>query len=477
MSGMRQEFTQKQEQRLQQVLAPELRQSLQYLQVPVLELQNLIQQELEVNPTLEEKPLDMDQIEVETGTSDLSEEAAEDGMGENFELLARLDDDWRDLFRQNRIITSQKDSEHYDFMMASLTESESLNEHLLEQLKYLGLSDRDRSIAEMVIGNIDGDGYLGSTLEELSDTTGVGLHKLEQLLDVIQEFHPVGVGARSLEECLKLQLQRLGVEDELVYRVADKHLENLGKKKYSQIATSEKCSLERVNNIAELIHTLEPKPGRIFGEDTTAYVHPEATIQKVNGNYTVIMHNEYIPRLRISEMYKKMMRDPKTPPESKDYIKNKIQGAIHLLRSINQRQGTLESICRLILEVQIDFMDNGMSGLKPLVMSDIAARMGVHETTVSRAISNKYIRTPQGVLEMKFFFNPGYKKSDGSQVSSRTIMEMIRNMINSEDPADPLSDQTIVARLAEEGFNVARRTVAKYRTKLRIPSSHQRKIS
>ena len=462
---------------MQTVLAPELRQSLQFLQLPILELQNLIQQELEINPTLEEKPLDMANIEVETGTSDLSEDAAEDGSGENFEVLARLDDDWRDLFRQNRVVSPQKDSEHYDFMIASLTESESLTEHLLEQLKYLGLSDRDRGIAEMVIGNIDGDGYLCSTLEELADTTGIALDKLEHILDIIQDFHPIGVGARSLQECLKLQLERLGVEDELVYRVTEKHLEQLGKKQYSQIASIEKCRVERIIDIAELMHTLEPKPGRIFGDETTAYVQPEATIKKVNGNYIVIMHNEYIPRLRISEMYKKMMRDPKTPTESRDYINAKIQGAIHLLRSIGQRQSTLESICRLILEVQLDFMDSGMAGLKPLVMSNIAKRIGVHETTVSRAISNKYIRTPQGVFEMKFFFNPGYKKSDGSQVSSRTIMDIIKNMIDREDPSDPLSDQVIVAKLKEQGFSVARRTVAKYRTKLRIPSSHQRKIS
>lgn len=462
------------------VLAPELRQSLEYLQVPLLELQNLVQQELETNPTLEEKPLETEQIEIEPGTSEVAKDEMEESFGEEFEVLAQLDDEWGDYFRQNRILPSggQKDErERHNFMIDSLTENESLQEHLLEQLKYLGLSDQRRKIAEMIIGNIDGDGYLQTSITELSETTGIDEDHLNELLDMVQDFHPVGVGARSLQECLELQLHRLGIADEKIYNIVAKHLEDLAKKRYSAIASTEKISPARVQKIAEFIHTLEPRPGRIFGDDTTSYVQPEATIRKVDGGYRIIMHNEYIPRLHISELYKQMMRNPETPEESKEYIRKKIQGAVLLVRSIEQRQQTLKSICHLILDVQRDFMDNGMQGLKPLVMSDIAAKLGVHETTVSRAIANKYIRTPQGVLEMKFFFNPGYRNKDGSQVSSRAIMDMINNMIDREDPSKPLSDQTIVERLSEAGFDVARRTVAKYRTRLNIPSSHQRKIS
>jgi len=480
MAEMRQEFVQKQEQRMQTVLAPELRQSLQYLQVPLLELQNLIQQEIETNPTLEENPIETEQIEIEPGTSELEKEDMEEGFGEEFEMLARLDDEWGDYFRQNRILPSpdqNAERERHNYIMDSLTENETLQEHLLEQLKYLGLSEQRRKMAEMLIGNIDADGYLRTSIEELADSTGIAEEDLDELLDIIQDFHPIGVGARSLQECLELQLRRLGVEDEHVYSVVARHLDDLAKKRYSKIADSEKVPLKRIEKIADFIHTLEPRPGRIFSEETTSYVQPEATIKKTNGKYRIVMHNEYIPRLHISELYKRMMRDPSTPEESKEYIRKKIQGAVLLVRSIGQRQQTLQSICHLILDVQYDFMENGMSGLRPLVMSDIAKKLGVHETTVSRAISNKYIRTPQGVLEMKFFFNPGYKNSDGSQVSSRTIMDKVKRMIDSEDPAAPLSDQTVVEKLKEEGFDVARRTVAKYRTRLNIPSSHQRKIS
>jgi RNA polymerase sigma-54 factor len=480
MQQMRQEFVQKQEQRMQTVLAPELRQSLQYLQVPLLELQALVQQELETNPTLEEQPLDSEQIEIEPGTSELAKEEMEESFGEEFEVLARLDDEWGDYFRQNRILPSgsqQDERERHNFIIDSLTESESLQDHLLEQLKYLGLSDRQRSIAELLIGNIDSDGYLRSSLGELSETTGIGSGELEEILDMVQDFHPIGVGARSLQECLELQLRRLGIEDPHIYAVVSRHLDNLARKRYSAIADTEKISLRKVHRIAELIATLEPRPGRIFGDETSSYVQPEATIRRSDGGYRVIMHNEYIPRLHISELYKQMMRDPKTGRESKEYIRKKIQGAVLLVRSIEQRQQTLESICHLILDVQYDFMEQGMQGMKPLVMSDISDKLGVHETTVSRAIANKYIRTPQGVFEMKFFFNPGYRNKDGSQVSSRSIMDMIKNMIEEEESSCPLSDQAIVDILAEKGFDVARRTVAKYRNRLKIPSSHQRKIS
>lgn len=480
MPGMRQEFVQKQEQRMQTVLAPELRQSLQYLQVPLLELQNLIQQEIETNPTLEENPVESEQIEIEPGTSEIEKEDMEDGFGEEFEKLARMDEEWGEYFRQNRILPSRdqnSDQERHKYIIDSLTENETLQEHLLEQLKYLGLSEQRRKMAEMLIGNIDADGYLRSSIEELADSTGISKDKLRELLGLIQDFHPIGVGARSLRECLELQLDRLGIEDEHTCGIVASHLDDLGKKRYSKIAESEKVSLKRVEKIAEFIHTLEPHPGRIFGAETTPYVQPEATIKKVHGEYRIIMHSEYIPRLHISKLYKQMMRDPNTPDESKEYIRRKIQGAVLLVRSIGQRQQTLKSICHLILDVQFDFMENGMSGLRPLVMSEIARELDVHETTVSRAISNKYIRTPQGVFEMKFFFNPGYRNEDGSQVSSRTIMEKVKRMIDAEERAAPLSDQAIVEKLKAEGFDVARRTVAKYRTRFNIPSSHQRKIS
>jgi len=476
---MRQEMSQVQEQRLQTVLAPQLRQSLECLQVPILELQNLIQHELETNPTLEQEAKDNDQLEVEPGTSEIEKEDAENSVDEDFEVLARLDDEWGDYFRENRPppYNVDKNREKHDFMMNSLTESESLQQHLLEQLKYHGLSKQNKATAELLIGNIDSDGYLTSSPAELSATTGIPESQFEEMLDIIRDFHPIGVGARDLEDCLELQLKRLGVEDPHIYGIVKNHIHNLGKKNHTLIAKSEDIPIEKVSKIAEFIHTLEPRPGRIFSTETTHYVQPEATIKKVNGQYTVIMHNEYIPELRISNLYKKMIKDPSVTKESKEYVRNKIQAAVFLIKSIRQRQETLKNICWLILDVQEEFMNSGVSGLRPLVMADIASKLDIHETTVSRAISNKYIQTPQGLLEMKYFFTPGYCKNDGSLVSSRTIIDMVGNYISEEDPSKPLSDNAIVDLLKTNGFTIARRTVAKYRNQLNIPSSHQRKIS
>jgi RNA polymerase sigma-54 factor len=477
---MQQGLSLSQQQKMQQVLAPQLRQSLECLQATVLELRTLVQQEIEQNPVIEEQPADNESIEVEPGGAAESDSAGDGELDftEDYEALAKLDDEWKDYFRQHETRgsgLSEQDEEKRRFFMESLTEPVSLQEHLREQLQMDDLPPKRRQIVELLIGSIDDDGYLHLSLESLEHNTGIAAPDLEEALAVLQTYDPVGVGARTLSECLKLQLDRLGCRDRNVYELAEHHLDLLGARKIPDVARAMKCSVDDVQRMARLIGTLEPRPGRMFSHDPAHYVLPEVAIRKVGDDYQIILNNDHIPHLHISRLYRTMMEDQNAPGDVKKYIRDKIRSGSFLIRSIHQRQQTIRGIAELILEKQREFMEHGVRALKPLIMADIAERLGVHETTVSRAVSNKYMQTPQGVFEMKYFFTPGYRHEDGSQVSNKTIKELIRNAIDEEDPDHPLSDQAMADQLKEQGFQVARRTVAKYREELKILPSHMRK--
>jgi len=459
-------------------LAPQMRQSLELLQVPMLELRTLIQAELEQNPTLEEKIQESDRIEIEPGTP--SEEPAQttaDG-DEEYELMARLDEEWRDYFRQNTPRASSHDENEEarrKFMLDSLTKEESLQEHLLRQLALSGLGETETQMGELLIGNINDDGYLATTLEELEATTNFTVNELAQVLAAIQEFDPIGVGSRDLKECLLFQLRREGFKGTPMETLVADHLEELGSRKYAQIARAMKIPLEEAQRMAQHIATLEPKPGRRFTSESAPYVTPEIQIQRVRDEYVVVTNDDQIPHLRISKHYRSLMEDPATSPDVKQYIQEKIKSSAFLIKSIHHRQQTIRSIAQEIVRVQRAFFERGVSALKPLTMSDVADVIGVHETTVSRAIAGKYVQTPQGTYEMKYFFTSGYRTADGQDVSNKTVKDQIAGLIADEDPASPLSDQAIAHALKEKGVNVARRTVAKYREELKILPSHLRK--
>jgi RNA polymerase sigma-54 factor len=458
-----------------QVLAPQLRQSLEMLQVPILELRALIEQEIQQNPTVEEDPFDKDTEEAEAEPEERTEEEAE--FDAKFEELARLDEEWRDYFKQTQVQHRSRDEEEArrNYFMDSLTQSQSLQEHLLEQLSLSSLEDFDRQIGEMVIGCIDDDGYMTTSLEDLAATASFDLPHLASILTFIQEFDPVGIGARSLQECLLTQVTRLGKGDSVEARIIEFHLKDLGAKKFHDIARAQKITVEEVQSIANFIATLEPKPGRSFSSESTAYVLPEIEIVRDKEKYVVIMNDDQLPHLRISGQYRKLMSDPTTKAEVKSYIRDKIRAADFLIKSIDQRQQTIRNIAEEIIKVQRTFFDEGVSQLKPLTMAEVAAVLGIHETTVSRAIANKYMTTPQGVFEMKYFFTPGFKTRDGTSVSNKTIKDTILNLVADEDTAKPLSDQAMATELANAGIKVARRTIAKYREELQILPSHMRK--
>ncbi len=475
-------LAQTQQQRMQLILAPQLRQSLEMLQVPVLELQTLIQNELQQNPALEEELTDSkDRLEVEPIEPDSDEEAnnVEGDIDEQFEALAKLDDEWREYFQQSQSSSSytSDDAARRQFFLDSLSIPESLQEHLNMQLKLAGLEGdgEDYQMGELILGSINDDGYVSTSLEELAESTGFSIEDLQRILELIQEFDPVGVGARDLKECLLLQLRRLGAEDSLAARIVRDHLDALATHKFNDIGRALKESAEEIHKAAQLIATLEPKPGRPFTSASTTYVLPEVIVQNDNGKYTVSLNNEQIPHLRISRHYRTLMSDKSTSTDTKSYIREKIRAGEFLIKSIGQRQQTISRIALEIVSVQEDFFTHGVSHLRPLTMAEIAGKLDIHETTVSRAIASKYMQTPCGTFEMKYFFTPGFKTADGKQISNKTVKDAIVQLVNGENPSTPLSDQQMVDILKERGTKVARRTIAKYREELKILPSHIRK--
>ncbi len=474
---MQQTLSLSQNQQLQMVLAPQLRQSLEMLQVPVMELRTMVRKELEQNPTLEELPAEQPTVEIEPEVKG-SEDNSEMDFDKEYEALARLDDEWRDYFYQERssIPYNPDQEDRRQYFLKSLPQKESLQEHLLNQLNLAGLSDEDMEIGELIIGSINEDGYLYTSLEELAEAASFDCRHMEVILAVIQDFHPVGIGARDLRECLLIQLNRMGKGESLAARIVKDFLNKLGAHKYQDISRSLQCSTEDVQKAAKLISTLDPKPGSVYSSETAAYVLPEITVRKVEGEYTVIMDDEQLPHLRISNQYRKLMKSAATNPDVKQYIRERIRSGAFLIKSIHQRQKTIYRIATEIVKRQTEFLDKGVAFLRPMTMAEIAETVGVHETTVSRAVAGKYMRTPSGVFELKYFFSPGVTTSDGQQVSNKTVKDIIATLVSKEDPSKPLSDQEIVEQLKKKGISVARRTVAKYRTVLRIPPSHMRKL-
>ena len=454
---------------LQQVLAPQLQQSLQILQAPTLELRNIVQQELQTNPVLEEEANGQ-----ETEDRSASDEA---DFQEEFDRLAKLDEEWRDYMAQNVSYSgrSQEDEERRQFFLDSLANQETLQQHLLEQLNTADVGAEKRKSAELLIGNIDDLGFLSAPLEEIADLSGTPIEKLQDALDLVQTFHPVGVGARDLKDCLLIQLRRLGKGQSIEYQIVDQYLDDLGRKRYPDIARRLGLTVDQIQKAANFIATLDPKPGQIFSPEPNSYVLPDVLVEKVTDDYVVSLTGDQIPHLRINKTYRDLMTQSRNGGEVRDYIREKIRSGKFLIKSIHQRQQTILNIAIEIVKRQRDFLDHGTAFLKPMTMVQIADAVGVHETTVSRAISGKYIATPQGVVEMKFFFTPGYQTNDGVSLSNTSVKETIADLVRNEESRMPLSDKEIVEILSERGIPIARRTVAKYRAELNILPSNLRK--
>ena len=487
------------------VLAPQLQQSLALLQAPMLELKALVEQELQQNPVLEEvegSELELPDKPVEdTGDTsdatakldpaeraddapadsdfDKAEAAPADDFQEEFDKLVQLDQEWRDNFSQTNapIRQSAEDEEKRQFMFDSLTAGTSFTQMLMDQARESDLTDDQQGVAELIIGNIDDYGYLKATVEEISTANNVPVEKIAEVLKVIQAFDPPGVGAVDLRQCLMLQLERKGQQESLEYRIVRDFMEALGKRRIPEIARGTGHDVDDVQESLGKIARLEPRPGRAFLPDADQYVSPEVFVTRVGDDFTVATNNDNVPHLRISNVYKDLMSAGENNAEVKNYIREKIRAGKFLIKSLHQRQQTIGNIGREIVKRQRDFMEKGVAHLKPMTMAQVADVVGVHETTVSRAVSGKYIETPQGIFEMKFFFTAGLQTTDGGAgVSNTSVKDMIAEIFKAENPGKPLSDQEVVKMLGEKGITIARRTVAKYRDELNILPSNLRKV-
>ncbi|MBN1676862.1 MAG: RNA polymerase factor sigma-54 [Kiritimatiellae bacterium] len=467
-------------------LAPQLLSWLRLLQLPTQDLHVMIRQELETNPALEvhvEAGGDTESERGESGPEDGGmepsgpvESSVESSLEEKLKFLQEIDESWTsdpaNAPRRNR---SDADAEEkHRFVMDRIVARPSLQEHLLRQLPVAKLSERDEELARLVIGSIDDRGYLATPLTELAGLAGTSDTHLEAVLREVQSFDPPGIGARDLRECLLLQLQDLQDPDALPVRIVRDYFEALANRQYEKMARVLNVSEEHLLEAVEHITALNPHPGTTFSAGEVCYVTPDVVVRALDGEYHVELNDEYIPRLRISASCRRILESGTISAEDLAYIRNKIRKATFIIQGINQRQETLRKVAQEIVRTQRHFFERDDTELKPLTMARVAAIIGVHETTVSRALANKYIETPRGLFNMKYFFRPGYKCNDGSALTPNAVKNMIVEFVEAEDKAAPLTDLQITDLFKQKGLKIARRTIAKYREELGIDSSKQR---
>ncbi len=468
------------------VLAPQLRQSLKILQVPALELRNTILEELQTNPLLEELPMESGiSIENETRDNDDGDTGAasdtdrgEMDFGEDYRILHELSEDWKEHFAQesrNNVYTSEDEQRRQHFFDSIVTET-SLQEHLLRQAELTDLDEEEMRAMQYIVGSLDERGFLTPSAQEIALLAKVPLKKVQIAIEALKTFDPPGIGAADLKDCLLLQLRFNGRSQSVAARIIREHFDLLLRRRIPDLARKLGLSIDEIQSAIEEISELNPAPTREFSEDSNRVVTPDVRVEKdEGGDWVIHLNNDYIPRLRLNTTYKNLIARGKLSGKEKEYIQEKLRSGKFLISSIEQRQQTIERITHEILKFQNGFFEKGVSGLHPLTMNTVAQAVGVHETTVSRAIANKYIETPYGVFEFKYFFTPGYKSGDGRSVSNTSIKETIAHLIETENPEKPLSDQDIVNILAEKEFKIARRTVAKYREEMGILPTNLRR--
>lgn len=449
----------------QQTLSPQMQQSLQLLQAPVAELRQLVSTEMASNPVLEE---DSPQTEVQD-PSERERRAAEE--------IRTLNEEWREYLPQSGVsgVHSREDEERRQAFFDSLTTRATLPDFVISQAA--GFSPEERAVVEVIAGNLDQDGYLRADVPELAKEADVGERFLRACLEKVRAFDPPGVAATGLSDCLLLQLNRAGDGNGLAARLLRYHLPQLARHRYEEMAREIRVPIGEIKAAARRIAILEPKPGRPFEVTDEQGVIPDLIVIEQGEGFQVRLNEEELPRLRINQEYKDLLAGRGDNEELLLYLREKIKGARVFLRSLQQRQQTLLAIGNEIVKRQEEFFRSGPTAMKPLIMSQVADVVGLHVTTVSRAVSGKYMETPRGFLEMRYFFTPGFQNSDGSSVSNESVKDAIREIVGKESASSPLSDQEIVSLLAGRGLKVARRTIAKYRDQLGILPSHLRKNS
>ena len=464
---LKQELSLKQTQKL--VMTPEMQLSIHMLQMPLLELKETIEQELVENPMLELKK-ETDTVNAEDSSV---EESLDAHIKEELEQFAKLDRDWQEYYSQaHEKEDTRGKQEKRDYAETLITNNSGLREHLFKQLHLVKLSDDDYKIGEIIINEINDDGYLQSSVNELASITNVSPKGVEKILGIIQLFDPAGVGARTIDECLLIQIKSMGKGNTYNQQMVKHHLGDIGKKSYKSIAKNINISEHEVIKEAELICSLEPKPGRQYNSLQIKYITPDITLKKADkeDEYIIIINNEELPMIRINPLYRKLVQSC-GEEKAKKFLLEKFKSAIWLLKSIKQRHATISKVTKYIIKYQKEFLEKGLSHLKPLILQEVADATEMHQSTISRAISNKYIQTPHGLLPLKYFFSGGVSNF----VSSTYIKAKIGHLIENEDRNKPISDQKIADKLNTLGIDIARRTVAKYREALNILPSSLRK--
>ncbi len=465
-------------------MTPSLQQAIKLLQLSKLELQEVLNQELLENPLLDESAEEVKTEETQ------AEEAKAENEAEDAKKQETKDEKEKDSFDEIDYDAYFQDyieygynprgmgEEHEEFPIENtLTRPPNLADHLSWQLSMSDASPRTKEIAQFIIGNIDEDGYLRATDEEVAASGGYTVEEVETAIKAVQSLDPIGVGARDLRECLLLQLRFLEIDTPLVEVIIRDHWEEFMQRKFAPLAKSLGIDMKTLEGIVELIKHLDPKPGRKYSNERAIYVEPDVYVHKVSDEYVIVLNEDGMPKLRINSGYRSMLNsmDSKSDGETVNYIKDKIRSAVWLIKSLDQRQRTIYKVAESIVKHQREFLEKGIDFLRPLVLRDVADDIQMHESTVSRVVSNKYMHTPRGLFLMKYFFHSGIDSDTGEDISSLTVKKKIQSYIENEDPRKPLSDSKIMKILNDEGINIARRTVAKYRDELNIPSSTDRK--
>jgi len=472
----------------QLVMTPQLQQAIKLLQLSRMELIDMVQQELEENPVLDEgvdalddKETAEEQIEaVSESPADESSESSDVADAAADEIAAMKEIDWQTYLEGYNLSSTAGDIYEEDEDRPSyenlLTRKSTLAEHLLWQLGLSKVNDRQRLVASEIIGNLDDDGYLHSSLEEIAQVTGCRPEHAQEALDLVQDFDPPGVACRSLQECLVKQVQHLGMHGSIVEKILTEHISDLESRRYPAIAKTLNVSLDEVLGAAKVISQLDPRPGSSFGQDDVHYIVPDIFVYKISDEYVVVLNDEGLPNLKINSFYRSALTNGSgVDQKAGEYIQEKMRGALWLINSIHQRQRTIYRVTKSIVKFQREFFDHGIEYLKPLVLRDVAEDIEMHESTISRVTTNKYVQTPQGLFELKYFFNSGISTTQGETIASESVKSKIKEIVAGENPKKPYSDQKIVELLLDHGIDIARRTVTKYREMLGIGSSTERK--
>ena len=463
----------------QLIMTPQLQQAIKLLQLSRLELLETINQEMETNPLLDEQV--SDDTDEERDYKDETKQTDEEDPTPEVTIQESVNDDldWETYLSEYNTGWAEapyggKELPSFESVTTNKT---NLHSHLMWQLGLSDLDERQIEIGIYIIGNVDDDGYLKISLEELSRTTGYPEDEIHKVLQIIQTFDPVGVAARDTRECLLIQARFENLEGTIVEKIIMNHMDNLENKRYDKIAKDLSISPQEILSAVSIITNLEPKPGRLYNDDETVYISPDIYVFKVGDDYEIVLNEDGMPKLRINNYYRDILNNKDSlGKDTREYIQEKLKSAAWLIKSIHQRQRTIYKVTESIVQFQRNFFDRGVTHLKPLVLRDVAEHIQMHESTISRVTTNKYVHTPQGVFELKYFFNSAINSMEGDSIASESVKEHIKNIIKAEDKKKPFSDQEVADILKKYNINAARRTVAKYRETLGILPSRKRRM-